>query len=99
MKAREYYLKRFTAVVPLQTCVVYFPHTIKYVMEEKPPEEGAEKPEEPAEPVMVEKRVCDVATECSLKYAEFTVNSALEVQLTEDKLNQVSEYILKLSDD
>jgi hypothetical protein len=92
MKAREYYLRRFSVNIPLQTCVVYFPHTIEYIMVEKPPEEGAELSEEPNEPVMVEKRVCNVATACSPKYAEFTVNEAIEMQLTEDKLNQVSEY-------
>ncbi|XP_025414202.1 thioredoxin domain-containing protein 3-like isoform X2 [Sipha flava] len=89
MKAREYYLRRFSVNIPLQTCVVYFPHTIEYIMVEKPPEEGAELSEEPNEPVMVEKRVCNVATACSPKYAEFTVNEAIEMQLTEDKLNQM----------
>lgn len=60
-------------------------------MVEKPTEEGDEVPDEP---VMVEKRVCDVATACSLKYGEFTVNEATEMQLTEDTLNQVSESII-----
>lgn len=90
MKVREHSLKQFSAVVQTQTCVVFFPHTVKYVMVEKPPDEGAEELSESAEPVMVEKRVCEVANACALKYEELIVVEAKEVQLTEDTLHQVS---------
>lgn len=62
-------------------------------MVEKPPEEdgGGGGEEEPSnKPVMVEKRVCEVANACALKYEELMVIEAKEIQLTEDTLRQVS---------
>lgn len=91
MKVREHTLKKFSVNVQMQTCVVFFPHTVTYVLVEKPPEEGVtEELEESAEPVMIEKRVCEVANSCALKYEEFIVVEAKEVQLTEDTLDEVS---------
>jgi hypothetical protein len=93
-KAREYFLRRFSVNIPLQTCVVYFPHTIEYIMVEKHTEGGnPEVSEEPTEPVMEEKMVCKVADACWTKYAEFMVDEAIEFQLTADELDQVSEYL------
>lgn len=89
---REHYLKQFAINVQMQTCVLFFPHTVEYIMVEKPPEEGAEELEVPPEPVMVEKRVCEVANSCALKYEELIVVEAKEVQLTEETLNEVSEH-------
>lgn len=92
MKVREHYLKQFAVNVQMQTCVLFFPHTVEYIMVEKPPEEGDEElAEPPPEPVMVEKRVCEVANSCALKYEELIVIEAKEVQLTEETLNEVSE--------
>lgn len=91
MKVREHSLKKFSANVQMQTCVVFFPHTIKYVMVEKPPEEGAEELDEPSEPVMVEQRVCELAKKCAWKYEELNVVDAKERQLTEETLNDVTE--------
>lgn len=92
MKVREHYLKQFAVNVQMQTCVLFFPHTVKYIMVEKPPEEGTEELTEPSEPVMVEKRVCEVANSCALKYGELIVIEAKEVQLTEETLNEVSDH-------
>lgn len=92
-KVWEHALKKFTANVQMQTCIVFFPHTIKYIMVEKPPEDGSGGGEEPTDkPVMVEKRVCDVANACALKYEELMVVEAKEIQLTEDTLRQVSMF-------
>lgn len=93
MKVREHYLKQFAVNVQMQTCVLFFPHTVEYIMVEKLPEEGAEeRTEPPPEPVMVEKRVCEVANSCALKYEELIVIEAKEVQLTEETLNEVNEH-------
>lgn len=91
MKAKEHYLKSFSVNIQKQTCVMFFPHTVKYIMVEKSPEEGVEELNEPPEPVMVEKRVCEVANWCALKYEELIVVEAKEIQLTEDTLNEVNE--------
>lgn len=95
MKIREHALRQFSYNVVLKTCVVFFPHTIKYVMVEKLQDGGdgakddqLENP--PAEPEMVEKRVCEVANSCALKYEELIVVEAREVELTEDTLNEVT---------
>lgn len=92
MKVLVHTLKAFSVEIQMQTCVVFFPHTISYIMVEKPREESEiEAGDEPAEPVMVEKRVCEVANTCSLKYEELILVEAKEVQLTEDTLNEVIE--------
>ncbi|VVC27942.1 Thioredoxin-like fold,Domain of unknown function DUF4746,Thioredoxin, conserved site [Cinara cedri] len=90
MKVREHSLKKFSVNVQMQTCVVFFPHTITYVMVEKPSKEDAvEELEELPEPIMIEKRVCEVANLCALKYEEFIVVEAKEIQLTEDTLEEM----------
>jgi len=89
MKVRERALKQFSYDIQMQTCVMFFPHTVKYIMVEKPIEEGAEELEEPPEPEMIEKRVCEVANSCASKYEELIVIEAKEVNLTEDSLYQV----------
>lgn len=63
-------------------------------MVEKPPEEdgGGGGEESTNKPVMVEKRVCEVANACALKYEELMVIEAKEIQLTEDTLRQVSMF-------
>lgn len=91
VKIREHAISKFVANVQKQTCVLFFPHTIKYVMVEKPPEEGMKTPEEP---VMQEQRVCDLATICARKFEELIIVDAKEIQLTEDTLNEVSEILL-----
>lgn len=97
MKVREHALKKFSVNVHMLTCVVFFPHTVTYVMMEKPPEEGAvEGLEESSEPIMITKRVCEVANSCALKYGEFIVIEARDVQLTEDTLNEVSKQTLPI---
>ncbi|XP_022160062.1 thioredoxin domain-containing protein 3 homolog [Myzus persicae] len=89
MKIKERALKQFSYDIQMQTCVMFFPHTVKYIMVEKPLEEGAEELEEPPEPVMIEKRVCEVANSCASKYEELIVIEAKEVKLTEDSLYQL----------
>lgn len=95
IKVREHVLRQFSFNVPLKTCVVFFPHTIKYIMVKTPREEGESIEEEfenpSTEPVMIEKRVCDVANSCALKYEELIVVEAKEVELTEDTLNEVTK--------
>jgi len=63
-------------------------------MVEKPreEEEGTEKELKNAfvEPVMIEKRVCEVANSCALKYEELIVVEAKDIELTEDTLNEVT---------
>ncbi|XP_050429288.1 uncharacterized protein LOC126838695 isoform X2 [Adelges cooleyi] len=86
IKIREHALKKFVQNVQKQTCVMFFPHTIKYVMVEKPVEEGMEPPDEP---VMQEQRVCDIATTCARKFEELIIIDAKELQLTEDTLNEL----------
>lgn len=66
-------------------------------MVEKPPEEGVEEPDDPAAPpVMVEKRVCEVANTCALNYEELMVVEAREVQLTEETLHQVIQVFVTI---
>ncbi|KAL4104761.1 hypothetical protein QTP88_020038 [Uroleucon formosanum] len=89
MKVRERALKKFSYEIQMQTCVMFFPHTIKYIMVEKPIEDGAGELEEPPEPEMIEKRVCEVANSCASKYEELIVIEAKEVKLTEDSLYQL----------
>jgi len=89
MKVRERALKQFSYNIQMQTCVMFFPHTVQYIMVEKPLEEDAEELDEPPEPVMIEKRVCEVANSCASKYEELIVIEAKEVKLTEDKLSEV----------
>lgn len=89
MKVRERALKQFSYNIQMQTCVMFFPHTVQYIMVEKPLEEGAEELDEPPEPVMIEKRVCEVANSCASKYEELIVIEAKELKLTEDKLSEV----------
>lgn len=89
IKVRERSLKQFSYNIQMQTCVMFFPHTVKYIMVEKPLEEDAEELDEPPEPVMIEKRVCEVANSCASKYEELIVIEAKEVKLTEDKLFEV----------
>jgi len=64
-------------------------------MVKTPREEGESIEEEfenpSTEPVMIEKRVCDVANSCALKYEELIVVEAKEVELTEDTLNEVTK--------
>lgn len=88
--AREHALKQFTVHVQTQTCIVFFPHTINYVLVEKPPEEGVMQNEEPPESVMEERMVCELARVCALNYQELITIEAKEVQLTEDTLNEVN---------
>jgi len=57
-------------------------------MVEKARPENAD--ENSSEPVMVEKRVCEVANLCALRYEELTVVEAKEIELTEDALNEVT---------
>lgn len=87
MKLRKRALETFLPNVLLKTCVVFFPHTVKYIMVEKPRNEDEDENE--SGPVMVEKRVCKVANECRLKYEDLTVVEANELQLTEDTLDEV----------
>lgn len=96
MKVRERILNNFSQNVQMETCVMFFPHTVTYVMEEKAPEVGAEELDEDAEPVMVEKRVCEVANKSVSNYSGFRVSYIKDVQLTEDTLSEVyrAEYIL-----
>ncbi|XP_027838372.2 uncharacterized protein LOC114120611 [Aphis gossypii] len=89
MKVRERALKQFSYNIQMQTCVMFFPHTVQYIMVEKPLEEGAEELDEPPEPVMIEKRVCEVANSCASKYEELIVIEAKELKLTEDKLSEM----------
>ncbi|XP_060856925.1 uncharacterized protein LOC132934607 [Metopolophium dirhodum] len=89
MKVRERALKQFSYTIQMQTCVMFFPHTVKYIMVEKPIEDGAEELEEPPEPEMIQKRVCEVANSCASKYEELIVIEAKEVNLTEDSLYQL----------
>ncbi|VVC37217.1 Nucleoside diphosphate kinase-like domain,Domain of unknown function DUF4746 [Cinara cedri] len=89
MKVKEYHLKKFSLNVQMHTCVMFFPHTVSYIMVEKVPEEGAEDFDESAEPVMVEKRICEVANTCALKYEEFMVVEAKEIQLTSETLEEM----------
>lgn len=91
LQVRERGLKQFTVNAKMQTCVVYFPHTVKSTMVEVPPEEGVEEETEPSEPVMVEKRVCEVAKSCMPKYKELDifVAEAKEMQLTKEMLYEV----------
>lgn len=93
MKVRERALKQFSYSIQMQTCVMFFPHTVKYIMVEKPLEEDAAELDEPPEPVMIEKRVCEVANSCASKYEELIVIEAKEVKLTEESLHQVNENI------
>jgi len=93
MEERERALEKFSYSIQMQTCVMFFPHTVKYIMVEKPLEEGAEELDEPPEPVMIEKRVCEVANSCASKYEELIVIEAKEVKLTEESLHQVNENI------
>lgn len=95
LQIRERSLKKFTENVKMETCVLYFPHTIKSIMVEALPEDGAEEEAEEevksTKPIMVEKRVCDVANSCTLKYKEheiFVVDTK-EVQLTKEMLDEV----------
>lgn len=91
LKVRERGLKQFTINAKMQTCVIYFPHTIKSTMIEAPPEEIVEEGAEPSKPAMVEKRVCEVAESCTPKYKELDifVAEAKEVQLTKEMLSEV----------
>ncbi|KAL5241449.1 hypothetical protein ACI65C_008859 [Semiaphis heraclei] len=89
MKKREYSLKQFSVNIQMQTCVMFFPHTVKYIMVEKQIEDDAEQLDKPSESVMVEKRVCEVANSCATKYEELIVIDAKEVELTEDNLNDM----------
>jgi len=89
MKVRERALKKFSYDIQMQTCVMFFPHTVKYIMVEKPIEDDAQELDKPLEPVMVEKRVCEVANSCATKYEELIVIEAKDVELTEDNLNEV----------
>lgn len=98
MKVRERALKKFSYEIQMQTCVMFFPHTIKYIMVEKPIEDGAGELEEPPEPEMIEKRVCEVANSCASKYEELIVIEAKEVKLTEDSLYQVKYVFFKYYD-
>lgn len=90
MKKREHSLKQFSVNVQMQTCVMFFPHTIKYIMVEKPIEDDTKELDKPLEPVMIEKRVCEVANSCATKYEELIVIDAKDVELTEDNLNEVN---------
>jgi len=90
LKKREYSLKQFSVNIQMQTCVMFFPHTVKYIMVEKQIEDDAEQLDKPSESVMVEKRVCEVANSCATKYEELIVIDAKEVELTEDNLNDVN---------
>jgi len=58
-------------------------------MVEKPIEDDVQELDKPPEPLMVEKRVCEVANSCAAKYEELIVIDAKEVELTEDNLNEV----------
>ncbi|XP_022174183.1 uncharacterized protein LOC111036466 isoform X2 [Myzus persicae] len=89
MKKREHSLKQFSVNVQMQTCVMFFPHTIKYIMVEKPIEDDTKELDKPLEPVMIEKRVCEVANSCATKYEELIVIDAKDVELTEDNLNEM----------
>ncbi|XP_025192829.1 uncharacterized protein LOC112592883 [Melanaphis sacchari] len=89
MKVRERSLKQFAYNIQKQTCVMFFPHTVKYIMVEKPPEDSAEELNNTSEPVMIKKRVCEVANSCASKYEELIVIEAKEVRLTEDNLNEL----------
>ncbi|XP_060863647.1 thioredoxin domain-containing protein 3 homolog isoform X1 [Metopolophium dirhodum] len=89
MKKREHSLKQFSVNIQMQTCVMFFPHTVKYIMVEKPIEDDAQELDKPPEPVMVEKRVCEVANSCATKYEELIVIEAKDVELTEDNLNEL----------
>ncbi|XP_027839920.2 thioredoxin domain-containing protein 3 homolog isoform X2 [Aphis gossypii] len=89
MKAREHSLKQFSVNIQIQTCIVFFPHTVKYIMVEKPVEDDSEELVKPPEPIMVEKRVCEVANLCASKYEELIVIEDNEVELTEDTLNEL----------
>jgi len=93
MKVRERALKQFSYNIQMQTCVMFFPHTVKYIMIEKSLEAGAEELDEPPEPVMIKKRVCEVANSCASKYEELIVIEAKEVKLTEESLYQVNVNI------
>ncbi|XP_015368919.1 PREDICTED: uncharacterized protein LOC107165271 [Diuraphis noxia] len=73
----------------MQTCVMFFPHTVKYIMVEKKIEDDAEQLDKSSESVMIEKRVCEVANSCATKYEELIVIDAKEVELTEDNLNDL----------
>ncbi|XP_050526779.1 uncharacterized protein LOC126897310 isoform X3 [Daktulosphaira vitifoliae] len=86
VKIREHAIKKFVPNIQKQTCVIFFPHTIKYVMVEKSPEDGMETLDEP---IMHEQRICDLATVCARKFEELIVIDAKEVQLTEDTLNEI----------
>jgi len=90
MKVKERAFKKLSFNVQMQTCVMFFPHTIKYIMVEKPMEIDAEELDEPPEPVMVRKRVCEVANSCASKYEELIVIEAKEVQLTDETLYDVN---------
>lgn len=93
MKAREHSLKKFSVNIQIQTCVIFFPHTVKYIMVEKSVDDDSEELVKPPEPIMVEKRVCEVANLCASKYEELIVIEDNEVELTEDTLNEV-KYII-----
>lgn len=95
MRVRERILKNFSQNVQMETCVMFFPHTVTYVMEEKAPEAGDEELDEDAERVMVEKRVCEVANQSVSNYNGFKVSYIKDVQLTDDTLSEVylAEYI------
>jgi hypothetical protein len=92
VKVREHSLKQFSVNIQMQTCVVFFPHTVKCIMVEAPVEDVKEL-DKPPEPAMVEKTVCEVANLCASKYEELIVIEANEVELTEDNLNEV-KYII-----
>ncbi|XP_060844802.1 uncharacterized protein LOC132924475 [Rhopalosiphum padi] len=89
MKVRERALNEFSYNIQMQTCVMFFPHTVQYIMVEKPLEDDAEELDEPPEPVMIKKRVCEVANSCASKYEELIVIEAKEVKLTEDSLYEL----------
>jgi len=89
IKGREHALRTFSSNVPSKTCVVFFPHTVRYVTVEKP-RNGNEGANPSAGPAMAEKRVCEVANSCALKYEELVVVEAKDVQLTEDTLDEVN---------
>jgi len=93
VKVREHSLKQFSVNIQMQTCVVFFPHTVKCIMVEAPVEEDVKELDKPPEPAMVEKTVCEVANLCASKYEELIVIEANEVELTEDNLNEV-KYII-----
>ncbi|XP_060842938.1 uncharacterized protein LOC132923123 isoform X2 [Rhopalosiphum padi] len=89
VKVREHSLKQFSVNIQMQTCVVFFPHTVKCIMVEAPVEEDVKELDKPPEPAMVEKTVCEVANLCASKYEELIVIEANEVELTEDNLNEM----------